>query len=75
MIVVDIPEYINEYDDKINKTMRYKFIGRANNSNFLYENVKTGCKRCFNVRDIANMEDGEKLRTSKYERRDQFFKE
>lgn len=43
-MTVTISEYIEIYDNAIHKTTTYKFVKRVNNTQFLYENVKTGCK-------------------------------
>ncbi len=55
MKTVNIPEYIEIEDGKIHKIMTYRFVKRVSNTNFLYENVKTGCKQCFDVRDILEL--------------------
>lgn len=47
---------------------------RVNNTQFLYENVKTGCKQCFSIYDLVSVRN-ERLSTSKYERRKEIYKE
>ncbi len=67
-MTVTISEYIEIYDSVIQKTATYKFVARVNNTQFLYENVKTGCKQCFSLYDLVSMRN-ERISISKYERK------
>ena len=73
-MTVTISEYIEIYDNAIHKTTTYKFVKIVNNTQFLYENVKTGCKQCFSIYDLVSVRN-ERLSTSKYERRKEIYKE
>lgn len=73
-MTVTISEYIEIYDSVIQKTATYKFVKRVNNTQFLYENVKTGCKQCFSLYDLVSMRN-ERISISKYERRKEIYKE
>ena len=67
-MTVTISEYIEIYDNAIHKTATYKFVARVNNTQFLYENVKTGCKQCFSLYDLVSVRN-ERISISKYERK------
>ncbi len=62
---MDIPEIVEIEDIKINKIMTFKFIKKINNL-LLYENTKTGCKQCFDIKDFIELENKKRYKL-KYE--------
>lgn len=73
-MLVNIPEYLEIFDIHIAKTITFKFVKRVNEKLFLFENTKTGCKQCFSINDFVEIKN-ERLRTTKYERRKEIYKE
>ena len=62
---MNIPEILKIEDETIHKTMTFKFIRQINNL-LLYENIKTGCKQCFDLKDFIKLKDQKRNKT-KYE--------
>lgn len=52
---MSIPQIIEIEDMKIGRTIQLRFISKTKNDVLVYENVKTKCKQCFNLRDFANI--------------------
>ena len=61
---VKIPKYI-KIKDRVG-IMTFERISKINNYMYLYENVKTGCKQCFDIRDFIKRRNRKKYKT-KYE--------
>ena len=61
---VKIPKYI-KIKDRVG-IMTFERISKINDYMYLYENVKTGCKQCFDIRDFIKHRNRKKYKT-KYE--------
>ena len=68
-----IPKYIETYDIQTHLTSTHKFIKRVNDRLLLYENIKTGCKQCFDIRDIAEIKSQKVKKLTKYEWNDTMY--
>lgn len=62
---MNIPKTLKIEDEIIHKTMTFKFIRQINNL-LLYENIKTGCKQCFDIKDFIELENRKRYKL-KYE--------
>lgn len=62
---MNIPEILEIEDERIHKTITFKFIRQVNNL-LLYENIKTGCKQCFDIKDFTKLADKKRYKL-KYE--------
>ena len=63
---MDISEILEIEDERIHKTMTFKFVKQVNENLLLYENEKTGCKQCFDIKDFVKLEDKKRYKL-KYE--------
>lgn len=64
---MNIPEYIQTYDVQTHITSTYKYVKKVNDRLLLYENIKTGCKQCFDLRDMTKRESKTIKKLPKYE--------
>ena len=63
---MNIPEILEIEDERIHKTMTFRFIKQVNENLLLYENENTKCKECFDIRDFIKLEDKKRYKL-KYE--------
>ncbi len=71
---MNIPKILEIEDNKIEKTMIYKLVATTKNGLLVYENTRTGCKVCYNVRDFAKAKS-ERIRITTKDRRKEYLEE
>jgi hypothetical protein len=62
-----IPKYIKQIEPYTHILIKYQFIKRVNDRLLLYENIKTGCKECFDIRELIKMKSSKIKKLTKYE--------
>lgn len=64
---MDIPKYIKQEDSLTKIINIYRYVSRPNERLLLYENIKTGCKQCFDVREVIRLKNKRLKKLTKYE--------
>ena len=62
-----ILKYIKQIEPYTHILIKYQFIKRINDRLLLYENTKTGCKQCFDIREIIQIKNVKEKKLPKYE--------